>query len=165
MNISNHPGPAPARLSAPPLRPFAHLVVQVAEIIDVGATGHGQRRVVPITGGICTTADWSARVMSAGADFQWLTSDRVSHLDARYVLETDAGDRIFVHNTAIRTAEPAVMQALLRGEAVDPGAVYFRCVPRFEASAPHLRWLMERLFVGTGARRSAEVEMQFFEVM
>ena len=28
----------------------------------------------------------------------------MARLEARYVLETDAGDRIYVHNDAVRTA-------------------------------------------------------------
>ena len=55
--------------------------------------------------------------------------------------------------------------AHLRGEPVDPADVYFRCVPRFETSAPALGWLMERVFLGTGLRRPAEVVMRFFEVL
>ncbi len=151
-------------LPVPALKPFAHLLVQVDQIIDVGHTGNGQRRVVPIAGGVCRTADWQARVLDGGADYQWLTSNRVSHLDARYVLETDGGDRIFVQNTAIRVAEPEVMERLMRGEPVAPAEVYFRCVPTFQTSAPALRWMMERLFLGTGARRAAEVELLVFEV-
>jgi Protein of unknown function (DUF3237) len=155
----------PRAPSAPALRHFAQLHITVADIVDVGHTGHGQRRVVPITGGVCTTADWQARVLPLGADFQWLPTDRVSHLDARYVLETEAGERIFVHNTALRVAEPAVMARVMQGLPVAPDEVYFRCVPRFEAHAPALRWLMERVFIGTGLRRPTGVELQIFEVM
>lgn len=54
---------------------------------------------------------------------------------------------------------------LVRGEAVDPRDVYFRCVPRFECAAPALAWIGERVFVGTGVRRQAAVQMRFFELM
>jgi hypothetical protein len=37
-------------------------------------------------------------------------------------------------------------------------------VPHFEANAPALRWLMERVFLGTGVRRPDAVLMRFFEV-
>jgi hypothetical protein len=152
-------------LAAPQLVRFADLSVQVAAPIEVGAVGHGTRRVIPITGGICKARDWNARVLTGGADFQLVVNERMVRLEARYVLETDAGDRIFVQNDALRTATPAVTKRLLRGEPVEPSAVYFRCAPRFEASAPALRWMMERLFLGTGLRRPSEVVMRFFEVM
>jgi hypothetical protein len=88
----------------------------------------------------------------------------MARLEARYVLETDAGDRIYVLNDAIRSAPADVMARLVRGEPVDPAQVYFRCVPRFECAAPALAWMMERVFIGTGMRRPTEVVMRFFEV-
>ena len=152
-------------LAAPGLARFADLNVQVAAAIEVGDTGRGVRRVIPILGGSCVARDWTARVLAGGADFQLLVNERMARLEARYVLETDAGDRIYVHNEALRTAPPEVMARLVRGEPVDPADVYFRCVPRFETSAPALGWMMERVFLGTGLRRPAEVLMRFFEVL
>lgn len=151
-------------LRAPRLARFADLTVQVGAPIEVGPVGHGTRRVIPILGGTCTARDWTARVLPGGADFQLLVSDRVARLEARYVLETDAGDRIYVHNDAIRSAAPDVMARLVRGEPVAPADVYFRCMPRFEASAASLAWLMERVFLGTGLRRPGDVAMRFFEL-
>ena len=161
MNI----GMSPAPLEAPELRRFADLTVQVGAPVEVGAVGHGTRRVIPILGGTCTATDWSARVLPGGADFQLIVNERMARLEARYVLETDGGDRIYVKNDAVRTAPADVMARLVRGEPVDPASVYFRCVPAFETSAPALAWIMERLFVGTGVRKPADVVMRFFEVM
>jgi len=151
-------------LRAPPLVAWADLRVEVAPAIEVGDTGQGLRRLIPIVGGSCRTRDWSARVLPGGADFQLVVGGRVARLEARYVLETDAGDRIYVQNDALRTAAPEVTARLLRGEPVDPQQVYFRCAPRLEASAASLRWLMERVFVGTGVRRPDAVLMRFFEL-
>ena len=151
-------------LAAPGLARFADLSVQVGAPIEVGAVGNGVRRVIPILGGSCVARDWSARVLAGGADFQLIVSETMARLEARYVLETDAGDRIYVQNDAVRTAAPEVMARLVRGDPVDPGDVYFRCVPRFETGAPSLAWLRERVFLGTGLRRPAEVVMRFFEV-
>lgn len=156
---------APAGLPAPLLRPWADLWVDVAAPLELGAVPGGLRRVIPITGGRCSTADWQARVLPAGADFQLVVGDTVARLEARYLLETDAGDRVYVVNDALRVAAPEVTARLLRGEPVPPEQVYFRCAPRFEAAAPSLRWLMERVFVGTGVRRPAQVQMRFFEVL
>ena len=125
----------------------------------------GVRRVIPIVGGRCTGRGFSARVLPGGADFQLITSETMARLEARYVLETDAGDRIYVHNDAVRTAAPAAMARLFRGEPVDPADVYFRCLPRFECAAPGLAWIGERVFVGVGVRRPAVVVMRFFEVL
>ena len=107
-------------LQTPALRRFADLTVEVGKPVEVGAVGHGTRRVIPIIGGTCTARDWSARVLPGGADFQLIVNERMARLEARYVLETDAGDRIYVRNDALRTAPPEVMARLVRGEPVDP---------------------------------------------
>lgn len=151
-------------LAAPPLERFADLEVEVGAPIEVGRVAGGLRRVIPITGGTCAGRGFSARVLPGGADFQLVTSETVARLEARYVLETDAGERIYVHNDAVRTASPEAMARLVRGEPVDPGEVYFRCVPRFETAAPSLAWIAERVFVGSGVRRPSTVVMRFFEV-
>ena len=152
-------------LAAPALEPFADLEVGVGTPIEIGRVVAGVRRVIPIVGGRCVGRGFSARVLPGGADFQLIATETMARLEARYVLETDAGDRIYVHNDAIRTAAPAVMARLVRGEPVDPAEVYFRCLPRFECAAPALAWINERVFVGVGVRRPATVVMRFFEVL
>ncbi len=154
----------PDPLAAPGLVPFADLRVEVGAPIEIGVVAAGFRRVIPIIGGSCVARDWVARVLPGGADFQLIASPTLARLEARYVLETEAGERIYVHNDALRRAAPAVMERLVRGEVVDPAEVYFRCVPRFECAASRLAWIGERLFLGTGMRRPSEVQMRFFEV-
>lgn len=152
-------------LPTPELKFFADLSVLVDKPQEVGATVHGQRRVIPILGGEVHGNGWTARVLRGGADFQMIVNQSLAELDARYVLETDAGDLIFVQNRAVRTASPEVMARLIRGEKVDPQLVYFRCTPQFETASKSLSWISEKLFIGTGARHPDKVVMRFFEVM
>jgi hypothetical protein len=152
-------------LPTPELKFFADLSVQVDKPQEVGATVHGQRRIIPILGGDVQGDGWTARVLRGGADFQMIVNQSLAELDARYVLETDAGDMIFVQNRAVRTASPDVMSRLIRGEKVDPQLVYFRCTPQFETASKSLSWISERLFIGTGARHPDKVVMRFFEVL
>ena len=154
-----------AALQPPALRRFLDLRVEVAAPLEVGAVGAGVRRVIPIVGGSFTGPGWGGRVLPGGADFQLVTSERTARLEARYVLETEAGDRLYVENHAVRTASAEVMGRLMRGEPVDPADVYFRCAPTFETAAPALAWVMERAFLGVGVRRPGEVVMRFFEVL
>ncbi len=152
------------QLPTPDLKFFADLSVEVAKPIEVGRTVHGTRRLIPILGGTAHGDGWTARVLPGGADFQLIVTDQMAELDARYVLETDAGDAIYVQNHAVRTASPEVMAKLIKGEPVSPESVYFRCTPRFETSSTALSWISERLFIGTGARHPDRVVMRFFEV-
>ena len=151
-------------LPTPTLNLFADLSVQVDKPQEVGQTHHGVRRLIPILGGHVQGRGWTARVLPGGADFQLIVNERMAELDARYTIETDGGDLIFVQNRAVRTAAPEVMARLVRGEPVPPESVYFRCSPSFETASPSLRWITERLFVGTGARHPDRVVMRFFEV-
>ena len=127
----------------------------MAPPIEVGAIGHGTLRVIPILGGSCVARDWSARVLPGAADFQLIVNERMERLEARYVLETEGGDRIYVQNDAVRTAAPEVMARLVRGEPVDPALVYFRCVPRFETAAPALAWMMARAVARMGVKQAS----------
>jgi hypothetical protein len=152
-------------LDAPGLAWFADLSVDVGAPIEIGRMAHGLRRVIPIQGGACVGRGFAARVLPGGADFQLVVTPTMARLEARYVLETEAGERIYVHNDATRSAAPEVMARLVRGEPVDPAEVYFRCLPRFECAAPALAWICERVFLGVGVRRADRVRMRFFEVL
>jgi hypothetical protein len=152
-------------IAAPALEHFADLRVEVGVPQVLGNSPRGLRRIVPITGGEAVGHGWRARVLPGGSDFQLIVSDTLSELDARYGLETDAGDLVYVHNHAVRAASPEVMGKLLRGEPVDASQVYFRCSPRFETASPSLKWINERMFVGAGARHPAEVVMRFYALV
>ena len=149
-------------LAPPALEHFADLQVDVGTPEVLGHGPAGLRRVVPIHGGSAQGHGWRARVLPGGSDFQRIASETLSILDARYGLETEAGERIYVQNHALRAASAETMAALLRGEPVDPSRIYFRCVPRFETAAPALQWLHERVFVGVGVRHPSQVVMRFF---
>lgn len=163
-----HPGCAtlhrvPATVPLPlELQHFADLSVEVATPIEVGPTPAGRRRMISITGGQARGHGWTARVLPGGADYQLIVSDTRAELEAHYLLETDAGDRIYVRNHAIRVASPAVTAAIARGEPVDPAQVYFRCAPILQAAAPSLLWINDRLFAGSGQRLPDRVVMSFY---
>jgi hypothetical protein len=151
-------------LATPQLQFFADLSIQVDKPQEVGRVFGAQRRVIPILGGDVTGDGWRGRILPGGADFQLIASDTVAQLDARYVVETDAGDRIFVMNRAVRSAPAEITAKLIRGEPVDPALVYFRCAPVFETGSKALAWIHERIFVGTGVRHPDRVEIRVFAV-
>jgi hypothetical protein len=151
-------------LAPPRLERVADLVVHVSAPLDVGDTPAGRRRIVPITSGTLNGPLLHGQVLPGGADFQLLTSATQSFIQARYVLQTLEGERIFVENTGMRVAAPEVIEQINQDKPVDPALVYFRTTPRFETASPRLRWMMESVFVGTGARYPDRVELAFFRV-
>lgn len=154
-----------ADLARPSLELLAELTVQVGAPIEVGNTPGGYRRVIPIMGGTVSGPGLEGRVLAAGADFQIVhPANGIARLDARYVLDLDDGTHVFVVNRALRRSSPEATARLMRGEAVDPSLVYFRCQPQFEAPAGPWAWLMDHVFVGTGVRRPDCVELAFYRV-
>ena len=92
-------------LPAPALEHVADLTVFVATPIEAGqVTGlnsRGRRRIIPITGGK-VTGQLNGAVLPGGADFQIVVSDTCADLDARYLLQLDNGEHVFVQNRALR---------------------------------------------------------------
>ena len=165
MTNTTETSTAHSRLAAPHQAFFADLSVTVGKPQEVGSTPQGLRRLIPITGGSATGVGWTATVLPGGADFQLVVSERVALLDARYCLQTDGGDLIYVQNRAVRSGPPELMAKLMRGELLDATSaaqIYFRCSPTFETASPALRWITERMFTGTGARLPDTVVMRFF---
>jgi len=159
-------------LPAPALEHIGDLTVFVAAPIEAGdVTGinsRGKRRIIPITGGTLVGPNLQGHVLPGGADFQIVVSDTCADLDARYLIALNGpqhpGQHIFVQNRALRRGSADDIARLVRGEPVDPAAIYFRCVPTFEVSSPALQWLSESIFVGTGARFPDRVEISLFRV-
>ena len=146
---------------APELEHLATIVVDVGAPQEIGHTPSGRRRVIPITGGT-VTGKLSGRILPGGADFQAIRSHTFTDIHARYVIETEQGETIYVENTGIRTGSAEDIAALAHGKPVDPERIYFRSYPRFETAAPRLDWLNTHLFLGTGARYPDRVELNFY---
>ena len=143
------------------LTPVFEVRATVGAPVEIGEVRGGRRRIVPITGGTFEGAHLRGTVLPGGADWQLIQADGFTHLDSRYVLQTDAGDLVTVQNAGIRRADPEVMRQLLAGQAVDPSLVYFRTVATFETTSAALRWLTQSIFVATGERYPSEVRIQF----
>jgi hypothetical protein len=145
----------------PRLEHIADLVARVAAPTIISSS----RRVIGITGGEVLGPKIRGKILPGGADFQVIRPDHTTDLEARYVLETDSGNLIYVVNTGYRHGPKEAMERLQRGETVDPALIYFRCTPRFETAAPDYQWLTKHVFVGTAARYPDRVEMSFYQLL
>ena len=153
-------------IGPPSLEHVANLQVFISAPIDVGQTPRGYRRMIPITGGVVEGPRMRGKVLPGGADFQLLTSKGTeAHLDARYALELEDGARVWVENTALRVASAEDSKRLREGKPVPPEAVYFRCQPRFESTAPQWAWLHQHQFVGSGVRLPDGVLLSFYRMV
>src|SRR5262245_66093322 len=134
-------------------------------IRDLGPMPHGRRRIVPILGGTVRGQRLEAEVVSGGADWQHIRGDGVVELVARYSIRTRDGVEITVTNSGLRRAPPEIMERMARGEAVDPGLVYCRTVPLFEAPPGPYAWLNASIFVASAARLPDKIHVAVFEVL
>ena len=149
----------------PTLTFLASISVQVGQPIEVGQTPGGLRRIIPILGGRVEGPELRGRVLPAGADFQLLRSATLTELEAKYAVETDSGERLYVNNFGLRSGSEEDIAALMRGEQVDPARIYFRCTPRIEApDGGAWAWLSSRILVGAGVRLPDEVRLDISTV-
>jgi hypothetical protein len=161
--------PAFAQDAAPELEFVFELKAEVDAPIQVGVTAGRERRIVPIGGGTFEGPGVDGRgirgkLLPGGADYQVIHADGFTEIEARYVLETDQGELIYVSNRGMRHAPPEVIAKLNAGEAVDQSQIYFRVTPVFETASPRLQWLTRAVFVCTGERYPDGVKIRYYRL-
>ena len=121
--------------AAPSLEYVLTLKVKIDGAFNVGATQHGNRFVIPITGGTFEGPSIRGEVLAGGADYQLQRPDmHRTELEAIYCIRTHDGVSIHVRNWGIIAGE---------GEQT-----YFVTQPRFEAPADSpYAWLNDGIYV------------------
>jgi hypothetical protein len=147
----------------PGLEPAFEVEVLLGPLEDHGETRRGRRRVVPIAGGSVRGA-FEAELLPGGADWQIVRPDGAVEVDARYTAKTAGGAHVLIHAEGIRSGAPEVLEALLRGEQVEPTEYYFRTVVTLEASAPELAHLQNSIFVAAAVRDADRVTYRAYRV-
>ena len=135
---------ASAQVSEPQNTPqleFAlQLKVTLGEAYTCGETQHGQRTIIPITGGTFEGPAIKGTIINGGADYQ-LTNKAIgrTELEAIYCIKTDDGVNIHIRNRGI----------IANGkDAQGNPSFYFKCAPQFEAPADSkYAWLNNSLFL------------------
>ena len=157
---------AKARLVSAPipgLEPAFDVVVDLGPLEDHGMTRAGHRRVIPIVGGSVTGA-FEAEILPGGADWQVVRPDGAVEVSALYSARTTGGALILVSSTGVRSGRPDVLDALLRGDPVDPADYYFRTLIRVETSDPTLAALQDVLFIAAAVREADRVTYTAYRV-
>ena len=147
------------------LRPLFDVQVELAEILSLGRTPLGERRIINIIGGTFAGERLSGRILPGGADWQIIRADGAADLDARYTLESTTGALIQVRSRGLRHGPTEVLTRLAAGEPVDPARYYFRTALRFETGDAELDWLNRVIAVARGARLPRAVQLNAFEVL
>ena len=120
---------------APELEYTMELKVTCGNAYTVGSTQHGERIVIPITGGTFEGPAIKGTVLSGGADYQLFDkANGRNELEAIYCIRTDDGVNIHIRNVGIWCNKD--------------GHEYFMTAPKFEApSDSRYDWLNKAIFV------------------
>src|SRR5690349_4826736 len=102
------------------------LSIQMGRPVSIDAAPNGERRLIPILGGVIEGPMLNGRILPGGMDLQWLRPDGVAEINACYTLEADEGGRALLHNRGMRWGEPHVLTRIARGERVRAEDYYFR---------------------------------------
>jgi hypothetical protein len=128
------------------------LRVELGRPLPVGHIAEGELAILPITGGTFTGPRLRGCVLAGGADWNTRIPGGMSHVCARYWIQTDDGAVISVHN-----------EGILRSDAAPDS---FQTTPRFlcDLDGPYA-FLTRGLYAGTvrGAGENA-VEIGIWQI-
>lgn len=147
----------------PALERAFDVAASLGPLEDHGLTRAGHRRVVPIAGGQVSGLI-EAEILPGGADWQLVRPDGAVEIDTRYSVRTAAGEFVHIRTTGVRSGPPEILEAILRGEPVDPSEYYFRVAVRLETSAPRLAALEQSIFVASAIREADRVYYTAYRV-
>jgi hypothetical protein len=141
----------------PDLRHVSTIVAEVAPPEALEHRGDATLEFIPITGGT-VTGELSGTVLPGGGDWCLVRSDGVFRVEARYLIRTDAGDLVDVHNVGYLRH--------VAGETGDWTAMrYFQSTPVFRTAAPRLQHLTSTVYVGRARSGPAATTVEVFEVL
>ena len=132
----------PTAAEAPGLEFAFELHVKIDGAFGVGPTSHGDRFVIPITGGTFEGPLIHGEILAGGADYQLVDKERNrTELEAIYCIRTHDGVSIHVRNRGL------IWQGV---NEHGQETYYFRAAPTFEAPADsQYAWLNNAIFVCT----------------
>ena len=126
--------------NTPQLEFALQLKVTLGEAYTCGETQHGQRTIIPITGGTFEGPNIKGTIINGGADYQ-LNNKATgrTELEAIYCIKTDDGVNIHVRNRGIINSG--------KDDQGNP-TFYFKAAPQFEAPTDSkYAWLNNAIFV------------------
>lgn len=148
----------------PGLKKIATFTINVDTPIVIGHTGLGKKQFIPIKSG---TANGKIKglILPSGADSQIIRWDGSVDLSARYVIQTEDDELIYIENNGIRQASKEFREQVAEGKIVPPEHVYFRTIPVFETGSAKYKWLQDRIFVGAAVRNRDSVVLDIYDVL
>ncbi|WP_374163204.1 DUF3237 domain-containing protein [Arcticibacter sp. MXS-1] len=151
---------APQQFIKPELEFICELKVTIEQPVDLGATVHGKRIIIPISGGTFEGPRIKGTVLKGGADYQYVGMNGTrTELNAIYTIKTDDGVLIQVQNAGL-------IYAPKEKNASGPPEFYFRAAPKFEAPIDSkYAWLNNAIFICKPEVKDGYISIQVWKVL
>jgi hypothetical protein len=146
-------------------RPLFTFFLDIKPPYNVGKTPAADRRVAEIPGGYFEGERLRGKFLPSASDWQTVRSDSAWVINVRSLLETDDGALITMAYQGLRHGPKEVLEALGRGETVNPTSYYMRVVPVFETSSEKYGWLNRVVSVAHGHRLPNGAIYNVFEII
>jgi hypothetical protein len=135
------------------------------EIIDIGATPHGNRQIIYIKGGTFEGPKVKGVLLPGGGDWFIRRSDGVVEIDVRAALRTDDNHLIYTYFRGINDMTLEVALKLISGEVVDSSKYYYRVTPIIETASKKYGWLNRIVTIGIGKLTPAGTTYRIYTVL
>ncbi|MCP4385297.1 MAG: DUF3237 domain-containing protein [Hyphomicrobiales bacterium] len=145
-------------------RPLFTFFLDIKKPFMLGKTPGADRRIAELPGGYFEGERLRGTIRPSGSDWQSLRDDGSVTINVRTLLETDDGALISMTYTGVRHGPQDILDAIARGESVNPNSYYMRVVPVFETASEKYGWLNRVVAVAQGHRLSNGAIYNVFEI-
>lgn len=147
----------------PELEFTCELKVTIDPPMTLGKTAHGERIIIPITGGTFEGPKMKGVILRGGADYQFVNKELGrTELDAIYTIKTDDNVLIQVRNVGL-FVNPQELEGSHSGEMTK---AYFRAAPKFEAPVDSkYAWLNNAIFICKPVPVKDYISIQVWKVL
>jgi hypothetical protein len=129
----------------------------------IGENPHGNRQIVPVTGGRFSGPRLTGKVLPGG-DWVLRRLDGVSELDGRLTWQAEDGALLYVTYQGYRAKISPVLPLWMTGEPIPAEEYYHMITLHFETSAAQYAWLEQVVVIGGGSLMPGGVSYNVFAV-
>ena len=138
--------------------------LEIAPPIAIGENPHGNRVIVPVTGGSFEGPRLKGKILSGG-DWALVRPDGVGELDVRETWQTEDGVLLYVTKRGYLTSnDPRLAIRWMAGEQIPHEEYYFVVTQYVETSAAQYAWLQQVVAIGMGSLVPGGIGYQVFAV-
>jgi hypothetical protein len=139
--------------------------IEIASPYAIGETPHGNRLIVPVTGGSFEGPRLKGKILPGGGDWALGRPDGVGELDVRETWQTEDGALLYVTKRGYLTSTtPELATRWAAGEHIPHEEYYFVVTQYVETSAAQYAWLQQVIAIGMGSLVPGGISYQVFAV-